>query len=211
MEVEIKIEQSVAKLLREVASHVKGYDVYLGGGYLRDSYCGLPYKDIDIFLVPNGKDKALLPYTPRGYGQSYAKCCEEHEDMRKRGVEALIGLYDRNKAAHEVQYIIYDKPMTIRELSEDMDMTINQVMWNPICNVKEDNMYTCEATEDFVDDHSYGELRFTHWYDKVRMYCRLKRMTEKFPSYSVYEEIELDHYQMRELIDKGEYEYEGSA
>lgn len=148
--VEINIQKYVEDLLNEVSENVKGYDVYLGGGMLRDRYCGLPYKDIDIFLVPNGEDKQIVPYQPKGYGISYTKSCEGNDDMAKRGVGALMGLYQRG-----------------------------------------------------------GE--FSHEYDPVRMYCRLKRMKEKFPTYEVYEEIYLTTDQQAELNEKGDYEYEGSA
>ena len=202
-QINIKIDPSVALLVQEISTNVKGYDVYLGGGYLRDSYCELPYKDLDIFLVPNGEDKQLLPYTPKGYGQSYTKCCDEHDDMRKRGVEALIGLYDRNKAAHEVQYIIYNKPMTQVQLAEDMDMGINQIMWKPFTEKS-------LVTDNFIEGHKYAYIEFMHSYDEIRMHCRQKRMIEKFPCYT-YDEVELDEYQKQELFEKGEYEYEGSA
>jgi len=205
--VKIDIEQSVKDLLKEVSGNVKGYDVYLGGGFLRDSYCNLHYKDIDIFLVPNGEDKQLVPYQPKDYGISYTKTCDDNNDMKKRGVGALIGLYEKGDEfldKKEVQYIIYDKHMTQEDLCLDMDMTINQVMWNP-CESE------CMVSELFISDHDQGWLRFQHKYDNIRMYCRLKRMEEKFPYYDVWDEIELTEYEKIELAEKGEYEYEGSA
>lgn len=214
-EVNILITPDVESILLEVQENTKGYDVYLGGGYLRDQFCELSYKDIDIFLVPNGEEKQLVPYTPKGYGINYTKSCEDSNDMKRRGVGALIGfykrtaLYDLVAINHEVQYIIYDKPMTQEDLCEDMDMTINQVMWKPINLIG--GVSTCMCTEEFLEDHEYGELRFTHHYDEIRMYYRLERMKEKFPSYDVYEEVELSHEQQVELHEKGDKEYEPSA
>jgi hypothetical protein len=203
--IKIEIPQWVQDLLGDVTLNTKGYDVYLGGGLLRDSYCDLPFKDIDIFLVPNGEDKQLVPYTPKGYGISYTKDCEDNDDMSKRGVGALIGMYDRNKASKEVQYIIYDKPMTQEELVDDMDIGINQVMWKH----GED---LCMASDDFVIDHNIEYITFYHEYNPKRMWSRLQRMIIKFPEY-YYEEDEcnLTLDDKLELQEEGTREFEGSA
>lgn len=214
MYVEIEIQNKVAELLNEIKDNVKGYDVYLGGGYLRDQYCELNFKDLDIFLVPNGDKRDLIPYTPKGFSISYTKVCNDNEDMRERGVEALIGLYERTTLASplQVQYIIYENPMHIMELAEDMDMTINQIMWSPVLKENIDsNMFECYCTDEFVDAHKYEWIEFAHEYDEVRMYCRQKRMKEKFPSYMLCDTIYLTNEQEKELYDKGEKEYEGSA
>lgn len=218
--VEIKIESWVHDLLLEISLNMKGYDVYLGGGYLRDLYCNLDYKDLDIFLVPNGEKKGVRPYKPKGYFELYTKECD-NDDMSERGVAGLVGfrykikmdcdLVDYNPSKQdmtEIQYIIYEDDVIdgIEELCVDMDMTINQVMWEP--DVASN---TCYCTEDFIDDHRRGYIDFSHKYDEVRMYCRQKRMQEKFPHYTCLDDIYLSSEQIAELHDKGEHEYEGSA
>ena len=204
--IKIEIQEEVQALLKEVQENVKGYNVHLGGGYLRDQYCNLNYKDIDIFLTPNGEEKSLVIYTPKGYRVNYQKNTDETGDMRRRGVGALIGMYNldvEKETCTEVQYIIYDKPMTQKELVKDMDMNINQVMWNPSDDL-------CMASAEFVDGHEYTYLEFEHHYDEIRMYMRLERMKVKFPCYS-YDDVELSHEQELELHERGEKEFEGSC
>lgn len=223
--VEMEIESWVRDLLLEVSFNMKGYDVYLGGGYLRDLYCNLDYKDLDIFLVPNGEKKGIRPYKPKGYFELYTKECD-NDDMSERGVAGLIGFrfkstykdsdgfdtidesVDYKQANTELQYIIYEDNVinSIEDLCEDMDMTINQVMWVP--DVASN---TCYCTENFIYGHKCGYIDFSHEYDEVRMYCRQKRMQEKFPHYICLDNIYLSSSQIEELHDKGEHEYEGSA
>ena len=159
--IKINIQDEVKDLLKEITKNVKGYDVYLGGGYLRDSYCNLTYKDIDIFLTPNGEDKDLLLYTPKGFRISYSKNTDTTGDMRRRGVGGLIGMY-KSKAelnsteiqyfSTELQYIIYDKPMTQEELVLDMDMNINQVMLKS-------SDEECIASDEFIEGHKYEYIK----------------------------------------------------
>ena len=228
MEVDIRIDNWVQELLVEIKQNIKGYDVYLAGGYLRDQYCELPFKDLDVILTPNGGERSPTLYIPKGYGHSYTKYCEGEDDMAKRGVAMLMGLYKRKhfklpdlgkfsvpvetvQDTVEVQYIVYDKPMTISDLAEDMDMNINQVMWEPVATKPDTGMFMCNCTDEFVDGHDEGYLEFSHWYDNTRMYLRQKRMIEKFPSYSIYDDIDLNDEEKIDLAMKGEREYEGSA
>lgn len=217
-EVEINIEDWVRELLLEIKANMKGYDVYLAGGYLRDLYCNLDYKDIDIFLVPNGEKKGIKPYKPKGYFELYTKECD-NDDMSGRGVAGLIGFAPKfNKDTNEynstkqditeLQYIIYEDNVidNVEELCEDMDMTINKVMWLP-----DEISKTCVCTASFISDHKYQWIEFSHEYDSVRMYCRQKRMQEKFPEYGTIGNIYLTSDQIAELHNKGEHEYEGSA
>lgn len=197
-EVEIKIEDWVRELLLEIKANMKGYDVYLGGGYLRDLYCDLNYKDLDIFLVPNGEKKGVRPYKPKGYFELYTKECD-NDDMSERGVAGLIGFKHKIKIEGdtvdhtpskqditEIQYIIYEEGVIegIEELCEDMDMTINQVMWVP-----DTKSNTCYCTLEFLSDHKLKLINFSHEYNEVRMYCRQKRMQEKFPLYTRLDNI----------------------
>ncbi|MCP4991932.1 MAG: hypothetical protein GY928_39545, partial [Colwellia sp.] len=210
---------------------VKGYDVYLGGGCLRDTYVGIGFKDIDIFLIPNGEEKQLVPYTPKGYAISYTKSCEDSEDMKARGVGALVGMYYRKRPDNtedtkkfqvsvsdlmlkpedvpqwraEVQYIIYDHYMHQYELAEDMDIGINQIMW------KHGEGY-CIASRYFTLDHGAEVIQFYHTYNPKRMYSRLKRMRDKFEDYYYDEdECNLSEEDKIDLYHNGELEYEGSA
>lgn len=228
MNINIKIDPWVQDLLVEIKQNMKGYDVYLAGGYLRDQYCELSFKDIDVILTPNGEERAPTLYIPKGYGTSYNKLCEGNDDMKKRGVEMLVGLYKRTvtkfrsmseivipertiQDTTEVQYIVYDKPMTIIELAEDMDMNINQVMWSPVKAIIEGNEADCYCTEEFFEGHKYETIEFSHWYDNTRMYLRQKRMIEKFPHYYVEDDIDLTESEKIDLAERGEREYEGSA
>jgi len=218
--VEIEIEDWVRELLLDIKGNMKGYDVYLGGGFLRDKYCDLGYKDLDIFLVPNGEKKGIRPYKPKGYFELYTKECD-NDDMSERGVAGLVGFrykvvfdgewvdYTHTKQdITELQYIIYEDDIIddIQDLCEDMDMTINQVMWIP-----DEESDTCVCTDSFISDHKYKWIEFSHEYDEIRMYCRQKRMKEKFPSYDCSDDIYLSKSQIEELHDKGEHEYEGSV
>jgi len=234
MEIDIKIDKWVQELLLEIKQNIKGYDVYLAGGYLRDQHCELPFKDLDVILTPNGEDRSPVLYAPKGYGMLYNKLCEGNDDMKKRGVEMLVGLYKRKKEVYsndvmviggmicdmyeqtvesktEVQYIVYDKPMTIEELADDMDMNINQVMWNPCYLPTSEGLYGCYCTKEFYEGHDGEFIEFSHWYDNTRMYLRQKRMIEKFPAYDIYDDIDLTETEKIDLAMKGEREYEGSA
>ena len=226
MKVEIKIEDWVRELLLEIKENVKGYDIFLGGGYLRDIYCKLDYKDLDIFLVPSGEKKGISPYKPKGYFELYTKDCEESDDMQVRGVAGLIGFRRKTLSNQdltipnmlnykttiqdttELQYIIYEDGVIadIEELAEDMDMTLNQVMWEPSSESD-----VCICTEEFLKAHRGGWIEFAHEYDELRMYSRQKLMQDKFPSYLCLDDIILDSDQIAMLHDKGEHEYEGSA
>jgi len=228
MEIAIKIDKWVQELLLEIKQNIKGYDVYLAGGYLRDQHCELPFKDLDVILTPNGEERSPVLYTPKGYGMLYNKLCEDNNDMKKRGVEMLVGLYKRKPSKYvdigslsvpieteqdvtEIQYIVYDKPMSVEALTEDMDMNINQVMWRPTKDSVINGAFPCHCTEDFVEGHEEGFIEFSHWYDNTRMYLRQKRMIEKFPAYDIYDDIDLTETEKIDLAMKGEREYEGSA
>lgn len=192
----LEIEGWVVDLLNEVKFHSKGYDVYLGGGYLRDVYTKKDYKDVDVFLVPKEGCEEKYIHVPNNYDVLYDINCE-WLDMKKRGVCNLKGLFPNKKsitgnlkkANTEVQFIVYDKVLTQEELCADMDITLNQIQWK-VSVKRASNLYMCKCTESFYKAHEDKEITFAHMYDRYRMYRRLERMQEKFPDYTTTTPIE---------------------
>lgn len=176
------IPESVKDLLKEVQDNMQEFDVYLGGGYCRDLYCGKQPKDVDIFLIPRegyiweGRD-----YIPTETMVTYRKDTSDVEvasDMEARGVQGLVGLWCKRLRTTDVQYIIYKKSLTQEELSEDFDINLCQITY---C-VQSDSIHCTDA---FLSGHKDKKIECLHSYDKKRTIARYKRMEKKFPDYEV--------------------------
>ena len=180
----LKLPEDVLDFLKEVDDLTKGYDIYLGGGAIRDLYYNelnrphyLIPKDIDLFFVPNGLHVQELPTIPRSY-VNYDKSADEIPDMEERGVARVRGLFVPKLSISDVQFIVYKDFMSQRELAKDMDVNICQVMMS----VKTGEMF---ATEDFYKGHEDEYIEMLHTFDFVRMAKRVARMKAKFPDYDV--------------------------
>lgn len=180
----LKLPEDVLDFLKEVDDLTKGYDIYLGGGAIRDLYYNelnrphyLIPKDIDLFFVPNGLHVQELPTIPRSY-VNYDKSADEIPDMEERGVARVRGLFVPKLNISDVQFIVYKDFMSQRELAKDMDVNICQVMMS----VKTGEMF---ATEDFYKGHEDEYIEMLHTFDFVRMAKRVARMKSKFPDYDV--------------------------
>jgi hypothetical protein len=200
--INLTIPQDILDFLDVVISKTKGYHVYLGGGYLRDIYYNqvvnvatgrisdmkkVP-KDLDIFFVPTLSDTSReLPTIVKSY-VNYDTLAEDIPDMEERGVAKVRGLYMPNISTRDVQFIAYDKNFeSALELAADMDMNINQIMYNPI--TKE-----FIATDEFLVGHNNKVIECLHQFDEVRMYNRYQRMIAKFPDYFVETTLDMDYY-----------------
>ena len=192
---EVEIPKDVKQFFKELLSRTKGYDIYLGGGYLRDSYYNaVTYsmekhpKDLDIFFVPNNKETKCIPTLPKTY-VNYDKSAEEIPDMEKRGVERVRGLFVPRLDTSDVQFIVYGSFMTQEELAADMDCNINQVMYS-----LQDN--TIYGTVAFHEGHDGEFIEMLHVFDKDRMGKRILRMKNKYPSYNVKGDWDLSYLEM---------------
>lgn len=180
----LKLPEDVLDFLKEVDDLTKGYDIYIGGGAIRDLYYNelnrphyLTPKDIDLFFVPNELHVQELPTIPRSY-VNYDKSANEIPDMEERGVARVRGLFVPKLSISDVQFIVYKDFMSQRELAKDMDVNICQVMMS----VKTGEMF---ATEDFYKGHEDEYIEMLHTFDFVRMAKRIARMKAKFPDYDV--------------------------
>jgi hypothetical protein len=172
----IQIRTDVLEFIEDVAKKTIGYDVYLGGGYLRDLYCGLEPKDIDLFFIPNGNDREL-PILSKTY-INYSRSADEIPDMQERGVDKVVGLFAPKLSTCDVQFIVYKKFLTADELAADMDMNINQCMYH----IESKQFF---LSKEFVYGHSEMVIQCLHTFDQTRMFKRYERMKGKFPSYGV--------------------------
>lgn len=179
MEIEFKMPEEVVRLFKHAVYSVRlqGYEIYLGGGCLRDLYVGKPVEDIkdyDIFLIPHTGAQSV--------DVSHLKHCSvlsgDHiPDMKKRGVNCLIWWYDEV----EYNFIVYGEYLLAIDLADDMDMGICQAMY-PL-DYAQNKKHRIIVSEHFVKDHSERRIKCYHDYKKSRMVSRYERMKEKFPSY----------------------------
>lgn len=197
---EVEFKEDVRTFVKTVAEKSIGYDIYLGGGFLRDLYTGNTPKDVDIFVIPQddfeGQRDLYIP--PRGYN-NYIKHAWEISDMEERGVAKVRGDWYSKLSTPDVQFIIYEKPMTQDELAEDFDMNICQITMHGLSG----SIY---ATSAFLKGHEDMVIECLHDYDTVRTYKRYVRMEEKFYNYDVEGKPELDHYQIVELANSVDHE-----
>ncbi|QXN60219.1 hypothetical protein KUA24_152 [Vibrio phage HNL01] len=196
-----KIHQELPTQIKEflnlVVSKTEGYDVYLGGGYLRDLYfnhlhnveAGLYYppssvqpkqpKDLDLFFIPQkgyspeGKE---LPTIPRSY-INYDMMASEVPNVREN-VEKVRGIFVPDLPTPDVQFIVYDKHLTMVQLAVDMDCNINQVMYHPETELSHN-------TSAFYDGHENKVIEMLHEFENERKVARILRMAKKFPDYDI--------------------------
>ena len=179
-ELKIDIPQDIKAFVKEISDKSEGYDIYIAGGLLRDTYKGLTPKDLDIVVIPMTSGNTSL-YIPAGCYINYNKTTDdvsEKSDMQQRGVKQLIGMFNHNLSTKEVQLIVYDKYLNYIQVMEDMDMNIVQVVWD----ARTDKV---PATDAFVKGHEDKVIECLHEYDEVRQFFRYERMQKKFPSYQV--------------------------
>lgn len=184
--VNIVVADDVKEYVSSVASALEGlFDVYLVGGYLRDSYTGFcEPKDVDIILIPQAGGLTEVPLSAVvGTYPSYLHNVEAGSDMDKRGVHCLHGLRRNSLSTPDVQLIVYKQHLTQEEVMLDMDMNIVQVLWNP----RTDESVCSEA---FVKGHEDKVIECLHAYDEERMFFRYERMKNKLPEYRTVGEPE---------------------
>lgn len=187
----IKIREDVLAFIEDVSNKTRGYKVYLGGGYLRDLYCNLEPKDVDLFFVPTSGEKGI-PVLSKTY-INYERAAEEIPDMQERGVAKVRGIFVPKLSTCDVQFIIYEKVLDGMELAKDMDMNINQVMYD--VETKEFLLSTA-----FINGHHHCYIECLHTFDQTRMFKRYERMKLKFPSYHVLGQPVFDDYKSDELV-----------
>lgn len=191
-EIKCDITEDVLEFIKNVSANTTGYKVYLGGGYLRDKYCGLEPKDVDLFFVPIDNVDKYVPTIPRTF-INYRRTSEEIKHMGDRGVDFVQGMFIPHLSTKDVQFIVYKKSMSGEELAEDMDMNINQIMYD----IAEDS-FIC--SKDFLEGHEQKTILCLHKFDKERMYKRYVRMETKFPEYSSTGKPELEDKELVEAI-----------
>lgn len=181
------IPTEVKGLLEEMETKSKGYEIYLGGGFLRDLYVSVTQenwfcpKDIDLFFVSNGESEQSLPVLPRTYIHYSLDENELPEDTVERGISSVTGLFvPKLTITKDVQIIVYntEHKLSINELAEDMDCNCNQIMYNH----EADLIY---ASEEFFKSHTDKEIKLLKEFDGERMKERLLRMQKRLPDYEV--------------------------
>lgn len=187
----IKIREDVLAFIEDVSNKTKGYRVYLGGGYLRDLYCNLEPKDVDLFFIPEEGEKEI-PVLSKMY-INYERAAEEIPDMQERGVAKVRGLFVPKLSTCDVQFIIYEKVLDGLELAKDMDMNINQVMYD----VESKKFHYSLA---FLNGHHNWLIECLHQFDQTRMFKRYERMKLKFPKYRVIGQPVFDDYKTDQLV-----------
>lgn len=203
------IPQDVLNFLDNIVAKTKGYDVYLGGGYLRDLYYNklnnLEYwqhdyrvpKDLDIFFIPKvNEDVQELPVLPKTY-INYDIAAIDIPNVREN-VKHVRGLFVKTLSTCDIQFIVYDKGMSMKSLAEDMDISVNQVMYHPESKLS-------YMTDAFTNSHEYKTIHLLHEFETSRMIARLKRMEKKFPDYELVHDIpqsEIDFYESKAEMEK---------
>ncbi|CAL9973494.1 nucleotidyltransferase [Vibrio phage F99] len=209
------IPTDIKDFLDELLGRTEGYDVYLGGGYLRDVYWnllnvkGLHFahgkwwggslcyteaknpKDLDIFFIPQVDAVSFeLPVLPKTY-INYDIMAEDIPNVRDN-VKRVRGLFNSNLSTRDIQFIVYDKPMTMKMLAEDMDTSINQAMYCPMTQLS-------YCTNAFYNSHEDKTIEMLHEFEVERMYGRLKRMQSKFPDYKLVHNISEEEWLRLEI------------
>lgn len=175
----VKISEDIKELLQRVQDNAPDFEVYLGGGYLRDAYTRNTAKDVDIFLIPKKDEVTQVPLaTASGLYVSFHKVADNEEDMRERGIAELYGIYSPGLTTPSIQFIVYDRYLHHTQLVSDLDMNINQIAYS----VK---YGTTLASEAFLLGHKDKVIECLHDYDPIRMYSRFSRMESKFSDYRV--------------------------
>ena len=214
-----RLPKNLKEFLDEVISKTKGYVVYLGGGYLRDSYWnylqGYTHdyeqccktirdnrpkqpKDVDLFFIPENictcKELPTIAGTYINYDMPAVNIANCREN-----VERVRGLFCRRlDPIKDVQFIIYDKTLSIASLAEDMDCSINQIMYHP----KSGKQYMTEA---FLSSHNDKVIEMMHEFETERMYKRLVRMKKKYSDYELKHKIserDWDLFSFKEKYEK---------
>lgn len=215
------IPQDVLNFLADVVVKTKGYDVYLGGGYLRDLYYNQVNhlgnfrkfylgksindqpkapKDLDIFFTPKNDGWKVvereLPVIPKTY-INYDIDAQDIPNVREN-VKHVRGLFMKNLSTRDIQFIVYDKSMTMKSLAEDMDISINQIMYHPETELS-------YMTDAFTNSHEDKTIELLHEFETSRMIARLRRMQAKFPDYTLVHNIsqeDISFYDSKEEYEK---------
>jgi hypothetical protein len=175
---DLKIPQDILDLCEMIEKSTVGYDVYLGGGFLRDlEYGNNTPKDVDLFFIPHkGYNLEIIPFCDLGFPvYDYQN---PTQDMKDRGVNRVVCFVNKELSTQEVNYIVYDYGMSIEELARDFDMGINQIVYD----IKNKVLY---RSDKYVEHHENKVLECLHKFSHERMWHRYQRMKAKFPNYSV--------------------------
>lgn len=205
------IPLDILQFLENVEDRTKGYDVYLGGGFLRDLYWnkltgfgdwrnyytgeGIDHqpmvpKDLDIFFIPKVNSKIHeLPVIPKTY-INYDIPAEDIPNVREN-VKHVRGLFMKTLSVRDIQFIVYDKAMSMQGLAEDMDCSINQCMYQPSTGFS-------YVTNAFTNSHEDKVIEMMHEFEGERMFNRLNRMQAKFPDYKLKHNIPEEDWKLFE-------------
>lgn len=181
----IEIPEDIKNFVKGLQEQVKdNFTVYLAGGMLRDLYTDKTPKDVDVFFVPkedvSNKELNVSNLPAKSYIQ-YNKLTTDiknNSDMEERGVYQVIGLSNKTLSTPEIQFIVYEKPMTMVEVAEDFDINICGAVWCPLVD-------TLHLSEDFISGHDNKCIILRKDVGKKRAYDRVIRMMDKFPEYEV--------------------------
>lgn len=184
--IDIEVPEGVLGLLRTIDKAVGAeFDVYLTGGFLRDSYGNAPIKDIDIMVIPkeaheNNTGEVMTrvvdAFIPDWFQPSQLLYADYLEGMSERGVDGLIMGFSPNLGNFETQLIVYGKPMSIQEVAEDMDLNICQIAMGVDGEVL--------ATDAFVAGFQHQVITIMNGQSDSRERERVGRMMSKYPTFT---------------------------
>lgn len=185
--IDIEVPEEVLGLLKAIDKAVgTKYEVYLAGGFLRDSYGNAPIKDIDIMVVPKehqgtatGDVYGLVVdnYIMDWFAPEKLLYSEYLEGMSERGVDGLIMGSSPNLGGFETQLIVYANPMTPEEIASDMDLNICQIVMGVDGEVL--------ATDAFVSGFQHKVITVLKGQSDEREKERVGRMLIKYPDFHV--------------------------
>ncbi len=176
----IFIPDDIKTLLKDLDNNNPDYNVYLVGGYLRDSFTNNVAKDVDVVFTP--KERYVTPsvnYVPvGGYVNYRLESREMSLDLQSRGVSEVTGLFFGKLSTTDVQFIVYKEPLTHDQVCEDMDINICQIAYSA-------NDDKISYTNAFWKGHNNKVIECMINYDEERTFYRYERMKKKFPEYTV--------------------------
>ncbi|ATN93488.1 hypothetical protein [Pseudoalteromonas phage J2-1_QLiu-2017] len=183
----LPVNDVVKDIIERIKDYNPDFDVYIAGGYLRDLYCGKEfYSDVDIFLSPkdNAKRTVVIPAEYQA-DDNFNFDASGNTDLSYRGIGEIKAfkvhyLGGGFPVDAEVQLIMYNRPMSVKEICFDMDYNVNQIVYDTHFH----KTFVSSAFKEAFDKKILVNL---HDYDIKRKFERASRMAAKFPDFEHFD------------------------
>lgn len=188
------------------------FQVTLAGGFLRDSFGHVDFKDIDILVTPTEAHpvsfECLVPavqqvdnlvcglINPDLFTKINMVDGSYVANMDDRGVDGVI-LGGSNEYNIEVQLIVYSEYKSRIQLAHDMDINICQIVMSPI-----GHLYASPA---FVSGFKNQEIITLNPREPGLDHTRRLRMIDKYPEFKVVEPLFTIKETVSDLSKRGDY------